>query len=382
MINIAKLRQITDPKVMLLGNHAGIVQSILDFDYLANKSEPSIVAIVGVQQRHLRYFWGNKEVLIAGYSSIEDVSKEVKSSISLFAVAQSGRRAMTASAEAIQQLPNVCGGMIFAEAVPEKHALKLREIAEESGKFILGPASVGMTVGGLFKLGAIGGTLPEQIAQSGILNQGSTAIVSTSGGMINELISMVAKFGGSVSFAAAVGGERFPITKPVELVEQALQDQDTKSIMFFGELGGTDEYEIAELVKESKTTKPVISYIAGVVAEKFESAPQFGHAKAMAQNKSETATAKKIALREAGVVAADTFADFEEAVKNLEKVTYKNDASTKERVKLMQERSSSLFLNRISEDQGGDVKILGQPLLQFVSNKSFTEIALGMFLGK
>ena len=48
----------------------------------------------------------------------------------------------------------------------------------------------------------------------------------------------------------------------------------------------------------------------------------------------------------------------------------------------MQERSSSLFLNRISEDQGGDVKILGQPLLQFVSNKSFTEIALGMFLGK
>jgi len=382
MISIAKLRQVMDPKVVLFGNHVGIVQSILDFDYLADKAKPSIVAVVGVQQRHLRYFWGNKEVLIAGYGSIDEVSSDVKSSISLFAVAQSGRRAVTACTEAVEQLPNVLGGMIFAESVPERHAIQLRKLVKDSGRFILGPASVGMTVGGLFKLGAIGGTLPEQIALAGILNKGSTAIVSTSGGMINELISIVARSGGSVSFAAAVGGERYPITKPVELVHQALQDKQTKSIILFGELGGTDEYKIAKLIKESKTTKPVIAYIAGVVAEKFESAPQFGHAKAMAQNKSETATAKKAALKVVGVVVADTFAEFERAIKNLEKSTHKNNDTINERAKLMQERSASLFVNRISEDQGGEVKILGQSLLQFVSNKSFTEIALGMFLGK
>ena len=382
MISIDALRHIEDPKVLLLGNHAGIVQSILDFDYLANKQSPSIVAIVGVQQKQLRYFWGQKEVLIPGFTSMDEVSADVKQRVSFFAVAQSGRRAVGASIEAIRELPNVYGGMIFAEAVPERHALALRKVIQSHGKFVLGPASVGMAIGGLFKLGAIAGTLPDQIIQSGITKPGSTAVISTSGGMVNELISMVARCGGSVSFAAAIGGERFPLTKPVELVEQALHDEATKNILFFGEVGGTDEYEIAELLKTTQSGKKMVAYIAGVVAEKFASAPQFGHAKALAQNVSETASAKKEVLKQVGVIVADTFAAFEAEVRNMTGSTQDSPAATDERLAGMQKRSPSLFVNRISEDKGGEVKILGEPLLQFISDKSFTEIALNMFLGK
>lgn len=381
MIDIKKLRNLKTPKVILFGNHPGIVQSILDFDYLADKQKPSLIAIVGVRQKHLRYFWGTNEVLIPGFLTLDDLSATTKNNVDLFAVAQSGRRAVSSSIEALRHLPEVIGGMIFAESVPERHAIQLRKVSEESGKFVLGPASVGFTVSGLFKLGAIGGTLPEQISNAGISTAGSTAVISTSGGMINELIFMLTKHGGSVSFAAAVGGERFPLTKPVELIDQALKDVATTSILFFGELGGTDEYDIARLLEISKIKKPVIAYVAGVIAEKFESAPQFGHAKAMAQSKSETASAKKAALRKAGVIVADTFADFESAVGALPKTTHSN-RNGNERLKHMQERSTSLFINRVSTDQGGDVKILGEPLLEFIANKSFTEIALGMFLGK
>lgn len=382
MLNIEKIRGLTEPKVAIFGNHVGIIQSILDFDYLSGKSQPGVVAIIGVRGKSLRFFYGDTELAIPCYLSVEELDESLRSSIDLFTVAQSGRRAVEAAEQALRALPNVLGGMIFAEDVPEKHALHLRAYAESLGKFVLGPASVGMVVGGVFKLGAIGGTLPEQIAYSGILGAGSTAIISTSGGMINELISVVSASGGTISFGAAVGGERFPLTKPVQLIEEAVRDQSTEAIVFFGELGGRDEYEIADFIQKQSTTKPFVAYIAGVVAERFESAPQFGHAKALAQNKEETASAKKEVLRQSGVKVADSFAEFEGMIKDLpKKRVVEVEKIFSERLETMLHRSTALFHSTVSSDKGGEVKILGEPLVSYVKNRQMSEIALGMFLG-
>jgi len=351
------------------------------FDYLAGKERPSIVAIIGVQVRSFRYFFGSKQVIIRGYVSFADADQQLLESVDLFAIAQSGRRVLAMGEQALQELPNIQGGMVFAESVPEQHALRLRVLANEVGKFIVGPASVGMAVGGAFKLGAIGGTLPDQIVDSGILQEGSVAVISTSGGMINELLSLVARRGAAISFATAVGGERFPTTTPAELVREAINDPATTSMVFFGELGGTDEYDIAQL-KDSGTNKPFIAYIAGVVAEKFESAPQFGHAKALAQNISETASAKKRILKESGALVADSFADLERLIDQLPKDNEISDTQTiRSRLESMNNRSDTLFHNGISSDKGGEVRILNQPLLAYVENRSLSEIALGMFLG-
>lgn len=381
MLNIKEIRSLNEPSVIVFGNHAGIIQSILDFDYLSGKQRPGVVAIVGVTNKSLRYFYGSNEISIPGFVSINDVDESILSVVDFFAVAQSGRRAASTAEEALEVLPKALGGMIFAEDVPEKHTIKLREVAESRKKFILGPASVGMTVGGLFKLGAIGGTLPEQIASSGIVEPGSTAIISTSGGMINELISLVSKSGNSVSFAAAVGGERFPLTKPVELIAEAMNDKFTTAVVFFGELGGRDEYEIADFVDRSGLKKPIIAYVAGIVAEKFEAAPQFGHAKALAQNESETASAKKEALRKSGINVADSFADFEEMIRTLSKNNRVVDGVVAERLSEMIERSPALFHSTISSDKGGEVKILNEPLVSYVKDRQLSEIALSMFLG-
>ncbi len=384
MLNIDKLYKLDEPKALAIGNHPGIIQSVLDFDFLAGKELPSVIGIVGVRQKFLRFFWGNKEILLPGYLSIDDLDLDVKKEINLFIVAQSGRRVASVSQEALKKLPKAYGGMIFAEGVPERHANQIRTISKEENKFILGPASVGIVVGGICKLGAIGGTLPEQIVQAGILQKGSVAIISTSGGMINELINFIASKGSSISFAAAVGGERFPITRPVELVAQALADKKTKTIVYFGELGGTDEYEIAELLNNTESKKPLIAYIAGTFAESFESPPQFGHAKSLAQNQSETASAKKKILTEAGANVADSFSQFENKLAKLPKTSKSADIKKDSLARLeeIKTRKKALFVSRISSDKGGQVKILDTPLLDFVTTRSLSRIALSMFLGR
>jgi ATP citrate (pro-S)-lyase len=380
MIDIQALRKLENPKTIIFGNHQGIIQSILDFDFLAHKAEPSVIAVVGVQQRLLRYFWGSREIAIPGFLDLEATPEATNQAAKLFVVAQSGRRAVAAGKDALEKLPHVQGGMIFAEGVPERHAINLRKAAEEQKKFILGPASVGLTLGGLIKLGAIGGILPDQIAHSGLLHGGKVAVISSSGGMVNEIINFLASNAIGVSFAAAVGGERYPITTPVELIEQALQDSETEAIVYFGELGGTDEYDIAKLLKNTKTKKPVYAYVAGIIAEKFENAPQFGHAKSMAQNKSETTSAKKQVLKSAGVEVSDSFSDLERNIAKLPK-SHGSFAIDEKELEELKNRKAPLFVDNISSDKGGEVKLLGEPLLDFVSSRNLSEIALSLFLG-
>jgi ATP citrate (pro-S)-lyase len=152
---------------------------------------------------------------------------------------------------------------------------------------------------------------------SHLAEEGSVAVVSTSGGMTNELIRDVALAGKRVSFSISIGGDRFPVTSLSDVLSLAENDPKTKAICYFGELGGTDEYEIVELVKAKKLTKPMIAYIAGIVDEVFDEHMQFGHAKALVAKKDESARAKREALNAVGVIAPETFPGFLEALKKL-----------------------------------------------------------------
>lgn len=102
----------------------------------------------------------------------------------------------------------------------------------------------------------------------------------------------------------------------------AEKDVHTDAVVYFGELGGSDEYEIIDLIEQKKYTKPLVAYIAGVIDESFPQHVQFGHAKALVQNKDESARAKRIALRNAGVTTSDTFDAFLHALKTLPQKKY------------------------------------------------------------
>jgi len=387
-IDIEKIRKIKKPKVLILGNHNGIIQSILDFDFLSGKDSPSIVGIIGSSRRKVRYFWGSEEVLLKGYSDMGEANKAgILTGLDYFVIADSGRRSYSGVKQLLEYAPEVLGGMIFAESVPERHALAIRDLASQFDKFIFGPASVGFIIPGVVKLGAIAGTQPAQLVGSGALTGGSTAVISTSGGMINEIISFAVTSGHRLSFAAAIGGERYPIAKPVDIVSAVIKDKATKTIIFFGELGGRDEYEVADLVKKTGTKKKIIAYIAGTAAESMDSAPQFGHAKALAQSADETASAKRDYMRKANIEVAESFSEFELSIANstnddLVDSTRVLESRIASSISNIEQRKKKLFIDGVSTDNGGEVRILGEPMLQFIENKSLSEIALTMFLSK
>jgi ATP citrate (pro-S)-lyase len=305
---------------------------------------------------------------------------QIREEASLFAVAQSGRRVLQAVADALNYLTAVKAGMIFAEGVPEQHAISIRELAQSRDVVLFGPSSVGIVVPGIVKLGAIGGVTPVAIQEAGITQKGTIAVVSSSGGMVNELINMVARNGGRVSFAAAIGGERYPATAPLDVIRAAIQDPDTKAVLYFGELGGSDEHDIAKYLRKEPSTKPIIAYIAGIIAEYFEAPPQFGHAKALAAGSLEKTSQKKRALAASGVLVANSFLDLEEHLRHVITdpitETHTHDGT------IQKDRKKALFVNRVSQDKGDSVKILGDNLVDAVSQKSFAEIALSMLLGK
>jgi ATP citrate (pro-S)-lyase len=308
MISINDIR--TKPQgILILGNHPAIVQSILDFDFACGKKEPSVIGCITSNRKSIKMFFGTSEVLVPCFPKVQKVPAHLAPKVQWMINVQSGRRAYESTVAFFDAFPKALGGHIFAENVPEKHATELLQKYGRE-KAIAGPSGVGLLVPGHLKLGAIGGTDLHQIEASKLATEGSIAVVATSGGMTNELIRAVALAGKRLSFSLCIGGDRFPVTALTDVLMLAENDPKTTAVLYFGELGGVDEYEIAELLKSKKLTKPVLAYVAGVIDEAFDEHMQFGHAKALVAHKDESARAKRDALRAAGAVAPDTFPQF------------------------------------------------------------------------
>lgn len=381
MLDIQKLTK-TRHKIISIGSHGSILQSMLDFDYLSGKQEPDLIGIIATGKKFERLFWGKKDILIPVYTSIKKIPHTIADKVTLFFNVSSGRRTLASSIEIMEMLPNILGGCIFAENVPEKHAIDMYNKAQELNKFIVGPASVGILLPNKLKLGAIGGTQAKQLKESHLFEKGTVAVLSSSGGMVNEMIRLVTSQGKRISFSLAFGGDRFPGTTPKDVFLALEKYKATTHIVYFGELGGYDEYDLAQLLKEKKLTKQVIVYIAGTISEMFETPPQFGHAKAMASRGSETALAKRKILKQAGAKVADSFTDFIQMIKKIEHKDSLLINQDSKRDESLEDRKHALFVNSISTDIDGVAKILGKDISDMATDRSFAHIVMTMLLGK
>ncbi len=375
MITIDTLRK-TNPAIIVLGSHSGVIQSILDYDFLLGRETPSITVIVARGRKLERYFWGDGEIVLPVVPTLDEVQPATKQQCTVVINVQSARRVLRSTTQAIEQLPNVKLLNIFAEQTPEAHAIELARLATEHDVTIVGPSSVGVLIPGVMKIGAIGGTQYRQLIGAKVMHPGNVAVISTSGGMVNELIHTVTGSGHKVSFAMALGGDRNPITDPMQAMLLAEKDAKTDTIVYFGELGGTDEYEIAQLIDDGKLTKKVVAYVAGVVAELFDTPPQFGHAKALAESYDESASAKKKRLSRSGVTVVNHISDIatELGQPGGSEITVKyQDVSHRKR---------RPFISHISGDRAGDVQLLGNDLLTTVEANTIPSLVLSMLLGK
>jgi len=379
MLDIAGLRSKDNISILAIGAHLSILQSVLDFDYLSGKERPSIVGIVSTGSKVVKMFFGKREVLIPCFKSLNDAVDKLGDVDFMFNL-NSGRRCYFSTIEFFDAFPQALGGHTFAEDMPEIMALDLKVKYQDTGKFLIGPAGVGLIIPGSMKLGAIGGTDYRQIVSSRLTQAGDLAVLSASGGMSNEIINIIAGQNKSISFAMCFGGDRFPYTDPAVAFRIAQNDPNTKAIVYYGELGGTDEYLLVDMIKSGEISKPVVAYIAGVVGESFEQPVQFGHAKALASTQSETASAKIAVLSEAGVSVAGSIRDFVELIKNLESEEIMDINNDK--ISDMENRQPSMFTTTIGKENDGAYEFVGKSLSSWAEDGNFVRQIVSGILGR
>jgi succinyl-CoA synthetase alpha subunit len=304
-----------DTRAIIYNLQANAIQRMLDFDYICKRNKPSVAAIVNPNAKQGGFhktFWGTKEILIPVYNTVCDAASDNKDADVMINFA-SFRSSYATTLEAMEE-NTINTVVIIAEGIPERRAREIAAIAKEKGKNIIGPATVGGILAGGFKIGNTGGTI-ENIIDSKLHYSGSVGFVSKSGGMSNEAYNIIAKNTNGLYEGIAIGGDSYPGSTLLQHLLRYEANPNVKMLVCLGEVGGIEEYQIVEAIKEKRLTKPLVCWVTGTIASKMKGEVQFGHAGAKAGSSKETAEAKNKALMEVGVVVPDSFDDYGEKIK-------------------------------------------------------------------
>lgn len=164
----------------------------------------------------------------------------------------------------------------------------MRRYRQERRMRLLGPNCAGIITPGE----ALAGIMPGHIYLPG-----SIGIVGRSGTLGYEAASQMKNLGIGVSTSVGIGGDPINGSSFRDILELFERDDDTSAVVLIGEIGGPQEAEAAEFIRDHMT-KPVIAYVAGLTAPKGK---RMGHAGAIISAFGESAPEKVELLREVGV---------------------------------------------------------------------------------
>ncbi|MCA9380337.1 ATP citrate synthase [Candidatus Dojkabacteria bacterium] len=302
-------------KVIFFNEHPVPIQAMLDFDWICAKSEPCVSAIVNPKKTGFhKTFFGPKEILIPVFKSLEEAVKFAPQADVLINFASI--RSSFESTKLALATKTIRSIVLVAEGIPENQTRELIRIAKKNKKWIIGPSTVGAIKAGAIRIGYSGGS-SENIIESKLYQPGSVGVVTVSGGMSNEVYSIVNKNTDGVNEGVAIGGDTYPGSTILENVMRLHENPEIKMLVVLGEIGGTDEYEIAEAIKTGKIDKPVVAWVSGTVAELFQTEVQFGHAGARSGSRKVSALAKNKVLKEAGAYVPKSFNQFGYLIKKV-----------------------------------------------------------------
>lgn len=130
---------------------------------------------------------------------------------------------------------------------------------------------------------------------------GHVGIIGRSGTLGYEAAAQLKERGIGVSTSVGIGGDPINGSSFRDILEWFENDEDTHVIAMIGEIGGPQEAEAAEYIRDH-VTKPVVAYVAGLTAPKGRT---MGHAGAIISAFGESASEKVEILSAAGVTVAE-----------------------------------------------------------------------------
>ncbi len=188
--------------------------------------------------------------------------------------------------------------VIITEGIPQADEIEFVAKAKKKGVTIIGPNCPGIINPSLkVKVGILPGH---------IFTPGPVGIVSRSGTLTYEIAGLLTQAGAGQSTCIGMGGDPIIGLDFVTLLEMFRKDEDTKTVVLIGEIGGNAEEMAAKHIKDTKYPKTVVAYIAGRMAPVGK---RMGHAGAIIMGNAGTAASKIEAYASAGVSVAEKPSD-------------------------------------------------------------------------
>ncbi|MBS1170815.1 MAG: sucD [Burkholderiaceae bacterium] len=176
----------------------------------------------------------------------------------------------------------------ITEGIPVRDMIRTRYKMQGKSTILIGPNCPGIITSDELKIGIMPGH---------IFKKGPIGVVSKSGTLTYEAAGQLNALGIGTSTVVGVGGDPVNGLKHIDVLKMFNEDPATEAVIMVGEIGGNDEENAAQWVKDNMK-KPVIGFIAGVTAPPGK---RMGHAGAIISGGKGTAQEKLAVMESCGI---------------------------------------------------------------------------------